>query len=614
MYKEKFLKDLKTAYAILVERDKEVHRLYTPDAKEKAFLGELLAMTELKVCPENEMAAAGRIVALKEDGLVQALKKSGKNEAEIDAISLAVYRFVADFYLWRHREFLDILKDRELLSPFYRALLEGVHRVGVAMSDWQPVWTQRIIHTQNKELKERFGNSAKVAEFLRQNVLLETDAQGEVCDRSYSVLDKQGEGYVKRTYAEAFKGEVSEVAKELDALLEALLLLEDEVFEQKKEWLHYFDAIKTAFLETEPTQVVARWADVDRAWMEVKTPIQVGHPLEYYEDHYRKAVALEWDVRFINPSLQDDNCTGACLADLSERVLGTVGGDAKLAELVKNNIDRTQLYIGRPALFYGAEFSGLFSAQVVPNDEEVSREKGKKIFAFADFVLAGARAKPFMQIDSEIFGQDFLERERQVLFRDEALWHRLYDIETIGHEYGHVLWMDSDTETVMNASGNFKNLEEFKATSGGLVAHFSQSDAHLEDIFISVIKRAVKLVGWMETGEVEPYYAEGLLHLSGMFETGVLGFDAEAKDLAISLDTEDLQRLKSWYLATYEALASHYVSKEDALDFLGQYMVKHDYFKPLDENTRAFVEHYWDRYRDIGQVVDESLNKDDWLS
>ncbi|MEZ4694222.1 MAG: hypothetical protein R2837_09600 [Aliarcobacter sp.] len=34
-------------------------------------------------------------------------------------------------------------------------------------------------------------------------------------------------------------------------------------------------------------------------------------------------------------------------------------------------------FVGRPALFFGAELNGLFSAQVVPNDEVVL-EEGKK--------------------------------------------------------------------------------------------------------------------------------------------------------------------------------------------------------------------------------------------
>ena len=61
-------------------------------------------------------------------------------------------------------------------------------------------------------------------------------------------------------------------------------------------------------------------------------------------------------------------------------------------------IDRTQLYIGQPMLYYGAEFNGLFSAQVVPNDEKVSTELGKKIFAYADFVMESKKSKPVMKL------------------------------------------------------------------------------------------------------------------------------------------------------------------------------------------------------------------------
>jgi hypothetical protein len=39
-------------------------------------------------------------------------------------------------------------------------------------------------------------------------------------------------------------------------------------------------------------------------------------------------------------------------------------------------------------------------------------------------------------------------------------------VSTTGHEFGHTLWLDSDTEMRMNGTGNFKNVEEWKATTG----------------------------------------------------------------------------------------------------------------------------------------------------
>ncbi|WXG60920.1 hypothetical protein VB002_05440 [Campylobacter concisus] len=58
-------------------------------------------------------------------------------------------------------------------------------------------------------------------------------------------------------------------------------------------------------------------------------------------------------------------------------------------------------------IYYAAELNGLFSAQVVPNDESVSAKCGKKIFAFVNHVYEGAKAKPFMKLGAEIFSREF---------------------------------------------------------------------------------------------------------------------------------------------------------------------------------------------------------------
>ncbi len=163
------------------------------------------------------------------------------------------------------------------------------------------------------------------------------------------------------------------------------------------------------------------------------------------------------------------------------------------------SLDKVQLYVGRPAMFFGAELNGLFSAQVVPNDEIVSKEEGKKIFAFSDEILQSTRAKPFLKLSSEVFGQEFLNEDREFLFNQTTAWHQVYDITTIGHEFGHILWCDDETESVMNKTGNFKNIEEFKATTGGLVSFFldeSNDEKNLEEqVLIDTVKRAVGLIG-----------------------------------------------------------------------------------------------------------------------
>ena len=236
--------------------------------------------------------------------------------------------------------------------------------------------------------------------------------------------------------------------------------------------------------------------------MAVKTPLQVGHPLEYYEDHYRKAVALEWDLRIVNPKFQEGSPTRKNIKHFASAMAEEFGGDAQKT-MSKNltQVDETQLYIGQPILYYAAEFNGLFSAQVVPNDEQVSAELGKKIFAYADFVMESKKSKPIMKLQCGDDGRRFVKAQRELIDTNPKLWHEIYDISTIGHEYGHILWIDADTETKMNGTGQFKNIEEFKATSGGLMAFFHNEREELKKHVVDdVVSRAVGLMAWREVG------------------------------------------------------------------------------------------------------------------
>ena len=66
---------------------------------------------------------------------------------------------------------------------------------------------------------------------------------------------------------------------------ESLEGLEDLVFNEKQAWQNYLLALIEAFEETNVHLLIDRWANVDKLWMQIRGPIQPGHPLEYYEDH-----------------------------------------------------------------------------------------------------------------------------------------------------------------------------------------------------------------------------------------------------------------------------------------------------------------------------------------
>ncbi len=620
--KKKFFADLGEVYQLIKTKQERLHDFYTilsdQDDRDKAyFINTFLEKIGLKVDSQNQMAAITRLVSLRDDALLQVFKKAGFSEEEIIEKKEQAYLWVAKYHLQMHKELIETIEEKELLTPFYREVFRGVHEVGEVFSGWQSSWTAHIIDSVNRELYRMFnGDEEKIFEMLHEKDLFDKGHDGEKGDRSYSVLVAQEDGsFISLPYSEAFAKEVTEALLALANFKNRLLKLEDDVFGEKEAHVDYLQAIIEALAERDTSKLIPKWADVDRKWMKITAPLQIGHPLEYYEDHYKKAVALEWDLRIVNPK----NSAG----DVKEKIksmyetvfqeLSKVSSNAQsIYETSLKSAQKVQLYLGRPALYYGAEFCGLFSAQVVPNDEIVTKEEGKKIFAFADNVLEATRAKPFMKIQKEIFGEDFLNQSREVVFRQEEIWYEIYNITTIGHEYGHILWIDDDTESVMNTTGNFKNIEEFKATTGGLCAFFLHERPSLkEHILNDIIRRAVGLIAWKETGEVEPYYCEGLIHLNGLFETGVLKFQDSLK---IDMSDEAYERIKAWYIQTYKSLATHYLQKKDASEFLYRYAQKEDkYFMPLRDDVKYFVNYYWNLHQDIGQVVDDESSKEDWL-
>ncbi|CAA6811467.1 MAG: Campylobacter invasion antigen B (CiaB) [uncultured Sulfurovum sp.] len=606
MNKQQFMQDLQTIYDELQTRQAELNSYYDLLDKSKVHeraqkvVDAFLTLMELPKDKESQMAALTRVVNLREDVLVEVLVKSGLSKEECNVKKELAYGFVSTMHINRHESFINWVEAEGLLTPFYRSLMLGVHTVGVAMSQWQSHWTDHIIHTVNLELNEMFNaDDAKVFEMLQGESLLDTDESGCVGDRCYSVLQKEDTGYKSVAYAKAFPKEVAQVTVALEQLIALLSQHEDDVFEQKTEWIAYFSAIKEAFEHTNPNELIGKWAEVDRKWMAVKTPLQVGHPLEYYEDHYRKAVALEWDLRIVNPNLQEGSPTRQNIKDFASSMAAAFGSDAQKT-MAKNltQVDETQLYIGQPILYYAAEFNGLFSAQVVPNDEQVSAELGKKIFAYADFVMESKKSKPMMKLNVEMMGEAFVQAQRILIDTNPKLWQEIYDISTVGHEYGHILWIDSDTEMKMNGSGQFKNIEEFKATAGGLMAFFhNEKDALKKHIVDDVVSRAVGLMAWREVGEVLPYYCEGLIHLDILFGSGIIMYDEQVK-----IDYAKYEAMKEAYQSAYKDLAENYLNKVDANVYLSQYTVKRDgVYLPKNEKVMAFVEHYYARYKEIGQ-------------
>lgn len=623
MSKEKFLNDAYEVYDFLNTQKENVNKLIAhlenKDYDKLGIIDDFAKKLNLEMSEDLRFALLTRLVNLRDDSLSQVLKKLNKNENEIIQLKEKAYIFVKEYWHKKHKNTVDYIQHNNLLSPFYAAIFQGVYNVGLKMSDWQSSWTAHIINGVNKDLLEKFDdNEEKVFSYLEDNHLFDLGHNDLLADRSYSALVKHEDEYRSEAYIKVFKEKTTAVIDALEEFEETLIELEDEVYDQKWNYILYLQNLIKAFSEDKTHLLVEKWADVDRAWMKIKSPIQIGHPLEYYEDHFRKAVALEWDIRFTNPQFEQNDHRVNKIKSSFSKIFSAFPENKTYKDIYEfslKSLDKVQLYVGRPAIFFAAEFNGLFSAQVVPNDEIVSREEGKKIFAFADEILQTSRAKPFLKLSSEIFSKELLQKDREFLFNETSSWHQVYDISTIGHEYGHILWCDDETETLMNRSGNFKNIEEFKATTGGLVSFFLDEDndeKHLsEQLLIDTIKRAISLIGWMEVDEVQPYYCEGLIHLNALFDSEILTWNDEK--LSIDLSHEKYEALKKWYITSYTQLAQHYLDKKDALEFLNIYAVKEGkYFLPTSKKINSFVQYYFKRYQEIGQDLDTSDKKSNY--
>ena len=214
MKREAFMADLQRLYDELRRRQEELGRYMElarggEHSEAERRIRALLERLGLEENPETRMAALVRLVNLREDALEQVMKKAGFDEERIIAAKEEAYFFVSAFHLERFESLIAWIEEKELLTPFYRTLISGIHAVGLAITRWQNGWTSHIIHGINRELLELFnGDEEKIFEMLREKKLLDL-REGEEADRCYSVLVAEKDGYRRVSYAEAFAEEVA---------------------------------------------------------------------------------------------------------------------------------------------------------------------------------------------------------------------------------------------------------------------------------------------------------------------------------------------------------------------------------------------------------------------
>ena len=163
------------------------------------------------------------------------------------------------------------------------------------------------------------------------------------------------------------------------------------------------------------------------------------------------------------------------------------------------------------------------------------------------------------------------------------------------------MWIDSDTEVAMNRSGQFKNIEEFKATTGGIMAFFENEEKELIEPFIDdIVNRAVNLMAWREVDEVLPYYCEGLIHLELLYKSQIIQFE----NGMVKIEYHRYDDFKAIYTQVYKELAQNYLQRVDASKFLNRFTQKEEKsYLPKTDAVREFVENYYNTYKEIGNKV-----------
>lgn len=570
--------------------------------------------------PETRLASYFRLIDLKENSLVLYLENNNFSKEETEEKLNLAYEYVSDFHLEIQNELIKFIENNNLLTDFYLEIFKWVYKVWKQFNNFFLPWRNHIINWINKKLEADFENdSDKIMDFLNKNNLFDLWHNWDLADRSYSALIIQENwDYKSESYKKVFDFEVSNIEKSLQKFIDKLDELEDEIFNSKEEYIVYLKAIKEAFSETNMNNLLEKWSNVDEAWMEIKTPFQIWHPLEFYEDKYRKAVAPEWDLR-INNKVFETNIEND-IEKMHETFYDEIWREKYKSsyEFSKANIKRVQLYLSSPILYFSSELTGLFSAQVVPNDEVISDKKWKKIFAYPEMVMDSKRSLPFMLLSNIIFEEGLLDKYRKILFSDSKNFYKIYDIETIGHEFWHTLWLDIDTESKMNyKTWVYKKIEEFKATVWWLITYFMSEKQDLElaeKLLIFHIIRCFWLLAYKKVNEVEPYYCEVLIHLEILFESKIIKINTENK-IELLFNDKNYTKLKDIYVKHYKKLINIYLEKKDADIFLRDYVIKDWlYYLPKDEKVRDFVNYYYKRYEEIGNEIDEKISKEKYLN
>ncbi|MGE0052532.1 MAG: CiaB protein, partial [Arcobacter sp.] len=124
MTKEQFLNDLQKIYDFLNDQKTKTNELIkfleNKEFDKLTLIDDFAKSLNLEMKDDLRFALVTRLVNLRDDSLVQVLKKLEKNEKEIISLQEKAYQFVKEYWHDIHTKFIDFIVENKLLTPFYR--------------------------------------------------------------------------------------------------------------------------------------------------------------------------------------------------------------------------------------------------------------------------------------------------------------------------------------------------------------------------------------------------------------------------------------------------------------------------------------------------------------
>ena len=93
----------------------------------------------------------------------------------------------------------------------------------------------------------------------------------------------------------------------LEEFADKLIELEDEIYNQKWDYVLYIQALIKAFSEDRTNELVSKWADVDRAWMKIKTQFKSDIHLNTMKTTLEKLLHLNGILDLTNPKFAQND-------------------------------------------------------------------------------------------------------------------------------------------------------------------------------------------------------------------------------------------------------------------------------------------------------------------